>query len=361
MKKAYYPQEPYLVRRYETLEKRFAFAATTTAAYAAWKRRFRKALREITGMDRMTPSATFDARLGSREDRGDFYRQHLRIRTEEGAPWMTLYRLTPKTVDPALPVIIACHGHSSAGKESTGGSVEIPCVKKQIEIYNYRYGVEMARRGCVVFCPDARGFGERREKEVQGDEECHFLSSSCLHLNNRAISFGMTVTGMWTFDLMRLVDYIQTLEGVNTRDIRCVGLSGGGLQALWLMAFDDRVTRGVVSGYFYGYKDALLMLSNCSCNYVPHLYELGDMGDIAALIAPRPLLIESGTEDGLNGHRGIPNTSEQVAIARKAYRLLGCPEYPLHDIFKGPHRFHGALAYDFLMSTSRTAKACRRR
>jgi hypothetical protein len=82
---------------------------------------------------------------------------------------------------------------------------------------------------------------------------------------------------------------------------------------------DDRIKCAVVSGYFYGYKDSLLKRSdNCGCNYVPHLWEYIDMCDLGALIAPRPLLIESGTEDDLNGERGIENVLEQVAATRKA-------------------------------------------
>ena len=46
---------------------------------------------------------------------------------------------------------------------------------------------------------------------------------------------------------------------------------------------------------------ALGYAGNCSCNYVPHLFEHVDMGDVGALIAPRPLLVETGTHDDLNG------------------------------------------------------------
>jgi hypothetical protein len=158
------------------------------------------------------------------------------------------------------------------------------------------------------------------------------LSNSCAVLNHMAIPLGQTVTGMWTFDLIRLVDYVETRPECNALRIGCAGLSGGGLQTLWLTALDERVRCAVVSGYFYGYKDSLLRLANnCSCNYVPHLWELADMGDIAALVAPRPLLIETGTLDPLNGERGVANVAEQLAIARQAYTLLGASERLGHD------------------------------
>ena len=65
------------------------------------------------------------------------------------------------------------------------------------------------------------------------------------------------------------------------------------------------------------------------------------MGDIAALIAPRPLLIETGDKDFFNGAEGLGNVLPQVAIIRKAYRLTSHEDQVKHDIFDGGHRWHG--------------------
>ena len=65
------------------------------------------------------------------------------------------------------------------------------------------------------------------------------------------------------------------------------------------------------------------------------------MGDIASLIAPRPLLIQSCRGDRLNGPRGIVNAVEQVDIVRQAFKLLGAPELVIHEICEGPHQWHG--------------------
>lgn len=40
------------------------------------------------------------------------------------------------------------------------------------------------------------------------------------------------------------------------------------------------------------------------------------MGDMAALLAPRPLYIEVGKEDSLNGDRGIIGVREQIERAK---------------------------------------------
>lgn len=88
---------------------------------------------------------------------------------------------------------------------------------------------------------------------------------------------------MLTWDLMRLIDWLRRDGRFDTEALGCLGFSGGGMQTLWLAALDERVKLAVISGYLYGYRDALLTLNNnCSCNYVPHPWEHLGMGDIAS-------------------------------------------------------------------------------
>jgi dienelactone hydrolase len=148
---------------------------------------------------------------------------------------------------------------------------------------------------------------------------------------------------------MALLDYVATRAETAGEKIGCIGLSGGGLQTLYLAALDERIACAVISGYFYGVADSLLYLSaNCDCNYIPGLWEAADMGDVAALIAPRPLLFESARQDPLNGPRGIDNVLEQYAITEAAYRLLDVPERLAIDVFDGGHAWHGTVAMGWL-------------
>jgi dienelactone hydrolase len=275
-----------------------------------------------------------------------YRRERVEIDTEPGVV-MSLYVLVPDGLTGAAPGVIAAHGHDSGGKLSVAGITDMPGVAERVRTYNYDYGVQCAKHGYVAFCPDARGFGERRESFSQGPDK--LFHSSCHQLAHMALPLGQTVAGMWTWDLMRLLDYIQTRPECRGLKMGCIGLSGGGLQTLWLSALDDRVECAIVSGYFYGVKDSLLHLSdNCDCNFVPHLWEKVDMGDLGALVAPRPLLIEAGLQDDLNGPRGIDNVKEQVAIAQQAYALLHAPGSLDLDVFDGPHKWHGARAMAWL-------------
>ena len=72
---------------------------------------------------------------------------------------------------------------------------------------------------------------------------------------------GETVAGMCTWDASRLIDYVYEQGEWDTDDLGVVGFSGGGMQTLWLSALDDRVKKCIISGYLYGYRDALLLLN----------------------------------------------------------------------------------------------------
>ena len=332
---------PYLRRRYDAVGRSLAFRAKTVRQWREWRRKLRAKLKELTGYATMR-RAPLKPKVTERIERDGLVRERVEIQTEPGVV-MPFYVLRLKSSAGPLPAVLCPHGHGSGGKLSPAGVRETPELEQTIKQYNYDYGVQFARAGFITFCPDARGFGERREQGIP------LLSSSCQGINHMAIPLGQTITGMWAWDLHRLIDYVETRDDCLPGGVGCAGLSGGGLQTLWAAALDDRIRCAVISGYFYGYRDSLLDLyNNCSCNYVPRLYEYADMGDIGALIAPRPLLVETGTRDPLNGARGIKNTTSQVAIVRRACRLLGASDAIEHDIFEGEHLWHGARAIPWM-------------
>jgi len=335
--------QPYLRERFDRVERKLTFRAKSISEWEEWRKKTCQKLRDLTGYSSMTP-APLNPNITEEVDCSDYLRQRIEIQTEPKVI-MPFYALVPKNVHPPYKVVLCPHGHGGGGKVAVAGIRDNPEVAQAIKNYNYDYGIQFVKAGLVSLCPDARGFGERQEEASQGDT----LASSCQWINQMAYPLGQTVTGMWTWDLHRLLDYVSTRSDFDHDRVGCAGLSGGGLQTLWATALDERIKCAVVSGYFYGYKESLLdMHTNCSCNYVPHLYEHVDMGDIAALIAPRPLLIETGTKDTLNGASGLANVKSQVEIARRAYRLLGADEALKHDIFEGEHRWNGVEAIPWI-------------
>lgn len=326
---------PRLVHEWDVASRSHRLQAETPAALHAWRRRTRAKLVEITGYDRLRPVAAA-ARITETVQLEDHVRQRVEIQTEAGVTLPMFVLLPREGAAPFVPVL-APHGHGGGGKAAVAGLRDDPDVAAAIDTYNYDYGLQLVRAGYAVFCPDARGFGERQERRHHGK-----LDGSCQYINHMALPLGQTVTGMWAYELSRLIDYVKTRDDCVKDRVGCVGLSGGGLQTLWAAALDDRVSCAVISGYFYGYKQSLLELyTNCSCNYVPGLFELLDIGDIGALIAPRPVLIETGDDDYLNGREGVPNVKRQVAITRRAYVVAGARAALKHVVFRGEHRYWG--------------------
>ncbi len=350
----FFPAHEELRARFDREGRRMPVDTRSASRFEAWRAAVRAHLRRITGIDSMRRTDPRPVVTESIPCEG-YVRQRVEIHTEPEVV-TPFYVLLPADLRPGerRPAVIAPHGHGSSGKNMTAGRSDIPAVADAIARFNGAYAERFAQAGLIAFAPDARAFGERREPVGQLDDEDSFMRSTCTPLNFAALALGQTVTGMWTWDLMRLLDYIQTRADCDPRRIGCAGLSGGGLQTLWLAALDDRVRAAVVSGYFYGFRDSLLDINdNCGCNYVPGLWQAVDMGDLGALTAPRPLLIETGDRDPLNGARGLANVTEHVEITRAAYRLLDADDHLVHDVRSGEHRWFGTAAEPWLAARLR--------
>lgn len=345
----YYTAQEHFEKIFQDTVRTHTFHASSQEEFRNWSDSLRKKLHDLLGTGEMKACPLTPQVLETVPCRG-YVRKKLVIHTEEDI-LMPFYMLIPDDLKEGerRTAVIACHGHSSNGKEAVAGVKEQPGMAETIEHYNYNYGEVLAQMGYVVFAPDARGFGERRERYDQGDEKEKIFTSSCSYLNVMAMSLGQTVMGMWLWDLMRLADFALSCECVNGH-LTCVGLSGGGMQSLWLAAMDTRIECCVISGYFYGYLQSLLINYNCLCNYVPNLWRTADIGDIGALICPRPVLIETGDQDDLNGKDGLDNVLPQVETVRRAMALFGAEDYLYHDIFEGEHLWHGEKAYPWLIS-----------
>ena len=279
--------------------------------------------------------------LGRVQIAGGIVRTHALLQVERDV-WMPFYLLEPsrpKLDERGLKRCYICpHGHQGAGAASIAGVTGVPAVDDAVRKFNYDYGLRLARMGYVTVCPDARGWGYRRDWKGQGDDENSFLRGTCLNQARMAEPLGLTVAGLNAWDNIRLIDYLEARGDIAMYDLGCFGFSGGGYMTLYLAALDSRVRKAFVSGYLYGVDDSLMHLNgNCSCNYTPGLWRLLDMGDIASLIAPRPLLVQSCEEDHLNGVRGLANVDEQLDIVRDAYELLGCGEGLRHEVCPGGH------------------------
>ena len=90
------------------------------------------------------------------------------------------------------------------------------------------------------------------------------------------------------------------------------------------------------------YGDSIAAMRHCACNYIPGIRKYFDMGDLAGLIAPRPLVIVAGREDPIFPLSGV---RESFAEAQRLYAAAGNPQGCTLVIGEGGHRFYADDAW----------------
>lgn len=353
--KQFYTCLDHMAQVYDRVARQFPAPQQDTAQLTDWQVQAREKLHELLNLSGFEPCSMQVETLECEAFEG-YRREKLLLQTEPGVQ-MPVYALIPDGIASGekRPAFISPHGHGPA-QFGNLGLYEYDGMEPMLKRMRERMGdgplpepfaVTLAKKGYLVFAPEARGAGQRREFMTQGEEQ--FSANSHAPLNNLAISLGYSVAGMMTWDLMRLVDYILSRSDCDGR-VGVGGMSGGGQQSLLLAAADPRIALCITSGWFYGFKESLLLLpQNCACNFVPNLWLWFDCCDLGSLIAPRPFHVESGRKDHLNGDVGkIQNVISQVALTRESYRLLGKEENLLHFIHEGGHQWVGRYAADFV-------------
>ena len=67
--------------------------------------------------------------------------------------------------------------------------------------------------------------------------------------------------------------------------------------------------------------------------------------EMAALIAPRPFMVERGHRDGVAIDEWV---AYEYAKVRRLYAQLGIGERTAIEYFDGPHQIHGVGTFEFL-------------
>jgi dienelactone hydrolase len=321
----------------------FHFNAGNQAEAEAWQAVTRAALREAIGFQDLSPAPP-ETQLVEEVDKGDYVRQKIILRTWRDA-LMPVYLLIPKGIETPRPAVLALHGHGIGVKAIVGLSKN-GLEHRRPQGYQKDFGVALCRSGFVVAAPEVSCFGERQTDFSYLDKEAgqHDMTT-CTHTARLASHLGGSAVGLRVLDGRRLVDYLQTLPFVIPSAIGAMGISGGGLHTFFSTCIDERIRACVVSGYFCTFKMSILAMDHCPCNFVPGLGKFGEMYDLAGLIAPRPMLVESASKDEIFPRPGV---EESVDHARKIYEVFGAADQLETDYFEGKHEISGRRAYDFL-------------
>jgi dienelactone hydrolase len=243
------------------------------------------------------------------------------------------YLLVPRERSRPGPAILAQHGHGPGKTEVCG------IAPGEDGGTSNDYAHQLAVRGYVVLAPDLRTFGERADWNPPNIYACDYE-------NMHASMLGRSLLAQDMWDLARGLDLLCDHPLVDPERIGMVGLSQGGTCTLFLAAWDVRIKAAVVSGYFNRWITcASIPWNMCGSQVLPGIATALGHVDLGALVAPRSLLIETGTEDKIFP---VDAAREEFGRLAEIYRRLGVADRLQHDVFDGPHRWHGVEAYPFL-------------
>jgi hypothetical protein len=232
------------------------------------------------------------------------------------------YLATPDGAPPAggWRAVVAVNGH--------GGNAQQLMTKSNAPFW---HGESAARRLLVVLALD---IGHRPE----------WNAGPVVHpaiIGNGYASSDWEEDGERAFNVRRGIDYLRSLPAVRTDRIFVAGLSMGGEVTTIASAMDPRVAFAMPAGYSPD--------MNVMDNYGNHpcyrwnradIHEYVDISDYQALIAPRPLVVETGLMDATFSALSAPFASDKQ-VTRRA-RLAYGPDASklIHYLHYDAHNFH---------------------
>lgn len=310
--------------------------ARTREQFLEWQQEFRGALRQVLGlpdMDRMPRVA--QPRCVEDVPCDGYRRQKWSIATEPDLH-VPFYLLLPEGPAKPRPVVLALHGHGP-GKVTPVGLQPATAEPGDGE---RDYAVQAVRQGYIALAPDLRGMGElRRPEDIEAGAR-----SSCRTLQMHALFSGSCLIGQRVFDISRLIDWLLTRDDVDPARIVATGNSGGGTATLFAAACDTRIAAAVPSCYFCTFADSILAMWHCECNYIPGMLTLGEMWNVAGLIAPRPLLILAGAQDPIFPVAGVEHAYQRL---EEIYRVAGASANLQKFVGPGGHRYYAEPVWPF--------------
>ena len=254
-----------------------------------------------------------------------------------------VYVLTPKKLSKKANGVVALCGHGYGVRQIL--NISKRGNKKHfryIDNYQKNFAVELVKRGCVVIAPELFGFGEAR---LTSDLWKPFYISSCDELSHHLLPYGLTTASVRIAQALMCAKVLRDMDSVDSNKVSLMGISGGGLTALYASVLDDSIYKTVICGYVNTFRDSILSMWHCPDNYIPGILEVGEIYDFASALAPKELFIESGNKDKL-----FPIGASETAhkSIKRIYELAGAKDKLHIDVFDGKHSVCGRKSFDWI-------------
>lgn len=276
------------------------FPMTTVTTKAAWDRRrgeIRDRVMLASGLWPLPEKTPLHAVVHGRVERDDYTIDRVFFESYPGR-YVTGSLYLPKKRPASMPGIVCPHGHWPDGRFMDRGAGSA-ATKQELATGAERWEsgarsplqarcVQLARMGCAVFHYDMIGYADSIQipehrsgarPNMKGKEPGTWgLYSPQADLRLQ------TNFGIQTWDNVRAVDFLLTIDGVDPKRLGVTGASGGGTQTMMLTAIDPRIAAA-----FPCVMVSTAMQGGCTCEN-SHYLRIGQGNiDIAAACAPRPL------------------------------------------------------------------------
>jgi dienelactone hydrolase len=245
-----------------------------------------------------------------------------------------------------VPCLLLCPSASRAGR--AGVVVAFAQNGKQEFIKQHSREISgLVERGFAVCLADVRGTGETRPDDGRG------RNSSATSISSTELMLGPTLVGSRLRDLRAVLNYLRTRRDLDGARIALWGDSFapvnaddrelavpmdadgapdqseplGGLLALFTALFEDDIRAVYIRGGLTGFQS---LLKSPFC-YLPHdclvpaALTAGDLCDVAAAFAPRPLRF-AGLVDGTNRFASTHTLTDVFEPTRAAYQAAGAAD-----------------------------------
>ncbi len=218
----------------------------------------------------------------------------------------------PKRPNGKVPAVLCPHGHWGYGRlenqELNSGPMR---------------AASFAQQGYVAFTWDMVGYDD-------SSAISHRFAIGHREGTSREVLWSVNLLGLQLWNSIRSVDFLLTLPEVDPERIGCTGESGGGTQTFLLAAVDERIKVAAPVNMV-----SAIMQGGSLCENAPNLRIDTNNVEIAALFAPRPMLLVSATGDWTKNMLRV----EYPAI-REIYRLFGAEDRVQAVQMNAPHNYN---------------------
>ena len=242
------------------------------------------------------------------------------------------YLLVPKDIKRGerRPVVVCQHG-----LEGLPSSVIEEDEKSNDWRYYRAFARQLAARGFICFCPHNPYRGAFRP------------------LGRKAHPLGLSLFSFILGQHQRELEWLASLPFVDAKRIGFYGLSYGGVSAVRLPALLDGYACSICSAAFNDWPRKITSTDFRSAYVFTGEYDIFSFNlantfsnaELAALIAPRPFMVERGHDDGVAPDEWV---AYEYAKVRRLYAKLGIPDRTEIEFFSGGHVIHGQGTFEFL-------------